>query len=142
FGFVLGHPQYTAHVHLAALRGGVRDCEPHMALDGGPGGFVVFDRLVAEARDYLRPGGYLIVEIGAPQEHHARKRLASLSGYQLADTIHDYSGHPRVLQARWQPSAESARRGGGGGGGGAPPLPRHRRLGPPPPPPPRPCPAL
>jgi release factor glutamine methyltransferase len=103
FDFVLSNPPYIAREDIGGLPGGVRDYEPHLALDGGPGGYAIFDRLVAAARDYLQPGGYLIVEIGAPQEDHARQRLASLPGYQLADTIHDYSGHPRVLQARWQP---------------------------------------
>jgi release factor glutamine methyltransferase len=103
FDFVLSNPPYIAHEDLQGLPYGVRDYEPHLALDGGPGGFVVFDRLVSEARNYLQTGGYLIVEIGAPQEEHGRRCIASLGGYQLAETIHDYSGHPRVLQARWQP---------------------------------------
>jgi release factor glutamine methyltransferase len=104
FDFVLSNPPYIPSEDLPGLPSGVRDYEPHLALDGGPGGFVVFDRLVSEARNYLQPGGYLIIEIGAPHEEHARKHIASLSGYELADTLHDYSGHPRVLQARWQPT--------------------------------------
>jgi release factor glutamine methyltransferase len=80
----------------------VRDYEPSLALDGGPGGFRVFDRLVDEARTYLKPGGYLIVEIGAPQEEHARQRIGAYPGYELGKTILDGAGHPRVLRARWQ----------------------------------------
>lgn len=101
FDFVVSNPPYIAREDMPRLPPGVRDYEPLMALDGGEGGFAVFDRLVSEARDHLKPGGFLIVEIGAPQEIHARQRIASL-GYELAPTIHDYSGHPRVLQARWQ----------------------------------------
>jgi release factor glutamine methyltransferase len=103
FDFVLSNPPYIAREEIGGLPGGVRDYEPHVALDGGPGGFVVFDRLVDDARKHLQPGGYLIVEIGAPQEEHARQRIASVGGYELAGTIYDYSGHPRVLRARWQP---------------------------------------
>jgi release factor glutamine methyltransferase len=103
FDFVLSNPPYIAHEDIPRLPVGVRDYEPHLALDGGPRGYVVFDRLVAEARDRLVSGGYLIVEIGAPQEEQARRRIAAHAGYQLAETIHDYSGHPRVLRARWQP---------------------------------------
>jgi release factor glutamine methyltransferase len=99
FDFIVSNPPYIAHDDIAGLAVGVRDYEPHLALDGGPDGYAVFDRLIAGARDYLKPGGHLIIEIGAPQEKAARTKLTSAS-YELADTIHDYSGHPRVLRAR------------------------------------------
>jgi release factor glutamine methyltransferase len=100
FDFVLSNPPYIASEDLGRLPVGVRDYEPRRALDGGPGGYQVFDRLIAQARDYLAPGGYFIVEIGSPQEGPARQRLLARGDYKLADTIHDYSGHPRVLRAR------------------------------------------
>lgn len=100
FDFIISNPPYIAHEDLDKLPPGVRDFEPRMALDGGPGGFAVFDRIVAEAQRFLEPGGYLIVEIGAPQETAARERLTALSEYELMPTIHDFSGHPRVLVAR------------------------------------------
>lgn len=107
FDFVLSNPPYIAHEEMASLPRGVRQYEPHLALDGGPGGFAVFERLVARAPDFLVPGGYLILEIGTPQESRARARIAAQPGFQLAATIHDGAGHPRVLQARWQPDAAS-----------------------------------
>jgi release factor glutamine methyltransferase len=103
FDFVVSNPPYIPHNDIPNLPPGVRDYEPHLALDGGADGFEAFDRLVKEAPRRLVPGGYLIVEIGAPQETHARQKIMSIPGYQLAPTINDYSGHPRVLQARWQP---------------------------------------
>jgi release factor glutamine methyltransferase len=99
FDFVLSNPPYIVHEDLPKLPIGVRDYEPHLALDGGPGGFAVFDRLVDEARNYLNPGGHLIVEIGTPQEEPARRRIESIPGYELGKTIHDSAGHPRVLHA-------------------------------------------
>jgi release factor glutamine methyltransferase len=100
FDFVVSNPPYIAHEDMKNLAPGVRDFEPHLALDGGPGGFAVFNRLIDQARARLNPGGYLVVEIGAPQEMGARQRIASHAEYELAPTIHDYSGHPRVLKAR------------------------------------------
>jgi release factor glutamine methyltransferase len=104
FDFIVSNPPYIPHDDIAGLAVGVRDYEPHLALDGGPDGYAVFDRLIAEAKDYLKPGGYLIIEIGAPQEKAARAKLAA-AGYELADTIHDYSGHPRVLRATLRPAS-------------------------------------
>jgi release factor glutamine methyltransferase len=80
----------------------VRDYEPHTALDGGPGGYAVFERLIREAPRHLKPGGYLIVEIGSPQEGPARQRIEAVAVYELAATVKDGSGHPRVLRARWR----------------------------------------
>jgi release factor glutamine methyltransferase len=100
FDFVLSNPPYIAPEELAKLPGGVRDYEPRVALDGGPGGFAVFDRLIAAAQEHLAPDGYLIVEIGTPQEKPARERITLQGDYDLAETILDGSGHPRVLRAK------------------------------------------
>jgi release factor glutamine methyltransferase len=100
FDFVLSNPPYIPSDEIAQLPPGVRDYEPHAALDGGPDGFAVFDELVRQAKECLAPGGYLIVEIGAPQEQPAKERLVRQGGYELAEVIRDFSNHPRVLRAR------------------------------------------
>ncbi len=102
FDFILSNPPYIAHEDMAKLPVGVRDYEPLTALDGGPGGYAVFERLIREAPRHLKPGGWLIVEIGSPQEGPARQRIEAIQGYELAATVKDGSGHPRVLRARWR----------------------------------------
>src|SRR5207302_1462625 len=102
FDFILSNPPYIARQDIPNLPVGVRDYEPHLALDGGVGGYAVFDRLIQEATRHLNPGGYLIVEIGSPQEGPARSRIEGYADYELAPTIKDGSGHPRVLRARWR----------------------------------------
>ena len=100
FHFIVSNPPYIADDEMPKLPVGVREFEPHLALQGGPGGFVVFDRLIAEARTRLLPGGFLIVEIGSPQEKRARETLAAIPEFMLAPTIFDFSGHPRVLRVQ------------------------------------------
>lgn len=100
FDVIFSNPPYIADDEMPKLPIGVREYEPHLALQGGPGGFVVFDRLIAEARTRLISGGHLIVEIGSPQEKPARAKLAALPEFVLAPTIYDYSGHPRVLRVQ------------------------------------------
>ncbi len=102
FDFILSNPPYIPHDDIAKLPPGVRDYEPHVALDGGADGFAVFDRLIAEAPAHLKPDGYLLLEIGSPQEQPARERIGKYEGYELAKTVYDGSGHPRVLVARWR----------------------------------------
>jgi release factor glutamine methyltransferase len=103
FDFILSNPPYIKHADMGSLPAGVRDYEPHVALDGGADGFAVFDRLLAGVAAHLKPGGYLIVETGSAQEAPARERIGKMAGLELAKTIHDGAGHPRVLRARWQP---------------------------------------
>jgi release factor glutamine methyltransferase len=100
FDFILSNPPYIPHDEIAKLASGVRDYEPHSALDGGVDGFAVFERLIAAAPAYLKPGGYMLIEIGSPQEKEARERFARREGYELDKTVYDGSGHPRVLMAR------------------------------------------
>ncbi len=67
-------------------------------------GFEVFDRLVDGAKQHLRQDGWLIVEIGAPQETEARRRIDAVTSYELLPTVKDFSGHPRVIKARRLPT--------------------------------------
>jgi release factor glutamine methyltransferase len=100
FDFVLSNPPYIPSADIPGLPIGVRNFEPHLALDGGADGFAVFDRLVTEASGRLVEGGYLLVEIGAPQEGPARQRMGQIAELELLPTIYDYSRHPRVLAGR------------------------------------------
>ncbi len=103
FDFIVSNPPYIRHGDIAQLPTGVRDYEPHLALDGGADGFAVFDRIVSGAPAHLVPGGWLIIEIGTAQEGPGRERISRVQGFELARTVHDGSGHPRVLRAQWKP---------------------------------------
>jgi release factor glutamine methyltransferase len=77
----------------------VRDHEPRLALDGGADGFAVFTRLITEAQARLKPGGYLLVEIGISQDEGARQRLVA-AGYEVGKTLLDGNKQPRVVVGR------------------------------------------
>ncbi len=61
---LLSNPPYTI---LSEIDEGVRRHEPRLALDGGPDGLDTYRRLLAAAPAALRPGGAVILEIGAAQ---------------------------------------------------------------------------
>jgi release factor glutamine methyltransferase len=103
FDFVVSNPPYIAREELDHLPVGVRQYEPLLALDGGPGGYEVAKKIIDQAPNYLKAGGHLILEIGGPQEDVVRQFVSARQGFELADTILDYSGHPRVVRARWAP---------------------------------------
>ena len=100
FDFVVSNPPYISRSDLPNLPVGVRDFEPSLALDGGPDGYRVFERLITAALGHLHLGGWLIVEIGSAQENPARERISAHREYELAATVFDHSGHPRVLKAQ------------------------------------------
>jgi len=61
---LLSNPPYTI---LSEIDEAVRRHEPRLALDGGPDGLDTYRRLLAAAPAALRPGGAVILEIGAAQ---------------------------------------------------------------------------
>jgi release factor glutamine methyltransferase len=101
FDFIVSNPPYVPRAEIEALAPEVRDHEPRLALDGGEDGLAVFDRLIGEAPAHLAPGGHLLVEINALLEKPSRERFQRHAGYELAKTVHDLAGLPRVLRARW-----------------------------------------
>jgi release factor glutamine methyltransferase len=100
FDLIVSNPPYIPTEDLPGLPIGVRQYEPLTALDGGTGGFVVFDRLVEQARKQLANGGNLVVEIGSQQQEPARAKLSAIAEFTLLPTVFDSSGHPRVLIAK------------------------------------------
>jgi release factor glutamine methyltransferase len=97
---IVSNPPYIPTGELSQLPPGVRDYEPIEALNGGPTGLDVVRRLVAQSASVLKPGGYLILEIGAPQELSVRELLLEVGGFEVLPTVRDYAGHPRVVVAR------------------------------------------
>jgi release factor glutamine methyltransferase len=69
-----------------------------MALDGGGDGLDLIMRLIKEAPAYLKPEGYLLLEIGKNQECEVMQRLQE-SGYQSIHAIADYQGVLRFIEA-------------------------------------------
>lgn len=100
---IVSNPPYIPTNDIAGLDPGVRDHEPALALDGGPNGLRVIERLAEQALPLLAPGGRLLVEIGAGQEEGARGVL-TLAGFTVESVRKDGGGHPRVVRAG-RPSA-------------------------------------
>ena len=107
FDALLSNPPYVALPDLERAMPEVRDHEPRAALDGGPDGLDALRRLVAGAAAWLKPGGWLIVEIGAGQRA-AVLELATVAGtYGTVAVAPDYQGIDRIVSMqRAEPSEE------------------------------------
>ena len=76
------------------------DYDPHLALDGGEDGLDAYRRIAAGAVRKLRPGGKILVEIGASQADEVASLLRSGGFLVEKDGIRlDLGGRPRVVVA-------------------------------------------
>ena len=79
----------------------VKDYDPYIALDGGEDGLLFYREIALKAPDYLKKGGYLLVEIGF-DEGDAVKELLIQNGFDCVKIIKDLSGCDRVVSGRKQ----------------------------------------
>jgi release factor glutamine methyltransferase len=98
FDFIVSNPPYVSRGEWDGLPADVRDFEPRRALLAGDSGLEIIERLVRRAGAFLRPGGYLIFEIGEGQ----RDRVLGLfgRGWTEIETAWDLAGKPRIITAR------------------------------------------
>jgi release factor glutamine methyltransferase len=93
---LVANPPYVAD---GAADEAVVRWEPAGAVFAGRDGLAAIRVLVAGAPKWLRPGGALVLEIGAEQGERAGK-LALAAGLEPVDVRPDLAGHDRVLLAR------------------------------------------
>ena len=99
FDLIVSNPPYIPSADVAGLAAEVSGHEPRLALDGGPDGLLVIDRLVTGATDRLAAGGWLLFEVGAGQEAEAVRRVRA-AGLCFEKVENDGDGIPRVVVAR------------------------------------------
>jgi release factor glutamine methyltransferase len=94
---IVSNPPYVPLKHREGLQREVRDWEPHVALFAGETGFEMYHRIVADAPRVLRPGGWLVMELG----FGCADRVAGLlSAWRDLRIEPDLAGIPRVIAAR------------------------------------------
>lgn len=101
---VLSNPPYIRKDEMAGLPLEVQ-AEPELALCGGDDGLDFYRRLIAEAPEYLEPGGFLAMEIGAEQGEQVAGLGRQAEAYvpESISVIRDLSGHPRVVIMKKKP---------------------------------------
>jgi release factor glutamine methyltransferase len=96
---IVSNPPYVPANQAAGLQREVRDWEPPQALFAGQTGFEIYERLIRDAARVLKPGGWLIMELG----FSSREGVAELLSDRWRDIewVPDLAGIPRVVAARW-----------------------------------------
>lgn len=94
---IVSNPPYLTGEEMDALQPEVT-FEPAMALAAGADGLDFYRHIAATYRAPLRPGGWLVLEIGWQQEQAVRALLAA-QGWTNIGSGQDYGGNPRVVWA-------------------------------------------
>jgi release factor glutamine methyltransferase len=100
FDFVLSNPPYVTSEELERLPRDVKNHEPRLALEAGPRGTEVIERLIPQAAERLRGGGSILLEISPMLQQRVEALLAADAQWQLGTTLKDAAGLARVVQAR------------------------------------------
>jgi len=95
---VVSNPPYIADGDPEVAES-VLEYEPHTALFAGDNGRDDVRTIARDARDWLRSGGWLVMEIGY-QQGEAVKALLERFGYADVAIANDLTGRPRIAEGR------------------------------------------
>jgi release factor glutamine methyltransferase len=95
FDLVVSNPPYVRGDELPGLQPEVRDWEPHVALVGEG----LTEAIAAGAREVLRPGGGLVLEVAEGSAQRVAGDLRRL-GYDDVGVTLDLAGRDRVVEGR------------------------------------------
>jgi len=97
---VVSNPPYVAEHEFADLPSEVAEWEPRLALVSGPSGLDAIAAIVADARDWLDPGGGALVVELAPHQAELVIDMARAAGFTAVMVHPDLADRDRVLVAR------------------------------------------
>ena len=94
---IVANLPYVTTVEWENLPPEIRGYEPRSALDGGPDGLFFLRRLLADAGFHLRPGGVILLEIGASQGALLTGLAHSYFDEAVVSLCQDYAGLDRLV---------------------------------------------
>lgn len=99
FDVIAANPPYIPSADIDGLDDTVRLFEPRIALDGGEDGLDFYRAITEKWVASLRPGGWLICEVGVRQASEVEKLFARV-GLRDIQTYQDTGGVWRVVEGR------------------------------------------
>ena len=99
FDLVASNPPYVDPAQAPGLAPEVRDHEPALALFPPGEPYSVYRRLIPSAMRRLRPGGFLLLEVGQGMSDEV-VALCRQNGLVVVTVAKDLAGIPRTVVAR------------------------------------------
>ncbi|MFA5110132.1 MAG: peptide chain release factor N(5)-glutamine methyltransferase [Desulfobaccales bacterium] len=100
FALLVANLPYVPRREYEKLPRDIKDFEPREALWGGEDGLNLIRILVRQAEEYLRQGGWVLLEVGDGQAAEVAALLQQAGPYDCVEAIKDFSGVERVVRAR------------------------------------------
>ncbi len=100
FDLICSNPPYIAEGQRGDLAPEIIRHEPHAALFAGESGLDFIWRIMEDAPRFLRPGGWLLIEVGAGHSAACCSQATGIEGYDTVKTARDLAGIERVLLLR------------------------------------------
>ena len=97
---VVCNPPYISTGKLEGQSAHLLDGQPREAFDAGPYGLAIHQRVIADAARYLKPGAWLVMEIGLGQQRQIALLFSRMKRYEQERSWADKNGAPRVMGAR------------------------------------------
>lgn len=98
--FIVSNPPYVSSDELSTLQAEVRNFEPHVALISGQDGLSLFKDIIRGADRWLRPGGFLILEVGETQARKVAQIVRDTGRFKKAEYRKDYQYIYRTVIAQ------------------------------------------
>lgn len=96
FDMLVSNPPYIRSEEIATLMPEVTDFEPHEALDGKEDGLYFYRKLIAGCPEFVKPGGYVLFEIGYDQGEDVSSMMKD-AGFLEVAVVKDLAHHDRVV---------------------------------------------
>lgn len=96
YSLIVSNPPYIPSEEYEKLMPEVRGYEPKLALTDNGDGYYFYKKIVKEAWEYLKNGGYLALEVGYNQGETVASFMEK-KGYKLLGRVLDYNGLERVI---------------------------------------------
>jgi len=97
--FIVSNPPYVSQSEWEKLSREIRDHEPRDSLVAGETGLEVIEQIIQGALPHLRPGGYLIIEMGYNQRDGVQSIFDACSSWEKVKFFKDLAGVDRVAAA-------------------------------------------
>lgn len=97
---IISNPPYLSQKEWENLPSEIRHFEPKTALLAGERGLDYYEKIIAQSPDFLKPGGFLALEIGHTQKEAICQMIKCNSSYQSKICLfRDYYQNDRVIIA-------------------------------------------
>ena len=103
FDIILSNPPYVPTEAIKRLPETVRNYEPRIALDGGPGGILPYSQIAKDVRGILNDISFALFEIGETQGNAVSSILRS-AGFSNVKILRDLDNKDRFVKAIAVPS--------------------------------------